>query len=500
MHADQLPVVVGVGQYSQRPDDLSRAPHPLELMARAARAAAADTGAAAVVGEIDTLVAVNTLSWAYPDPPGLLAELLGARPARLAYTAIGGNTPQWQVNEISERIASGEVRLALLVGAEAMYSLRRAQKSGIALPWPPRGGTPAMIGDSRWGNTSIELSHRAQMPTQIYPLFENALRAARGRSIDEQRRFLGRLGAGFAAVARDNPHAWFRDGKSAEEISTPSAANRMIGFPYPKFMNAIMEVDQSAAVLLTSAGAARALGIPREKWVYVWGGADATDHWFVGDRADLHSSPAIRAAGREAFAQAGTGIEQIRFLDLYSCFPCAPQIAAEMLGLAEDDPRTLTVTGGLAYAGGPGNNYSTHAIAAMIEKLRAHPGTLGLVSGVGWYLTKHAIGIYGSEPPPAPRRRTPPERIQREVDALPRTAVEEAPNGPGTIESYTVLHDREGAPETGLVVGRLENGARFWANTPPDRDLLDAMEREEFIGRRGVVTHDAATTINLFQP
>src|SRR6185503_1964880 len=148
---------------------------------------------------------------------------------------------------------------------------------------------------------------------------------------------------------------------------TPSADNRMIGFPYPKFMNAIMEVDQAAAVLLTSAGMARKLGIPREKWVYVWGGGDATDHWFVGERLNFHSSPAIRAAGREALAQAGSDIGAIRHFDFYSCFPCAPQIGAAMLGMDEDDPRLLTVTGGLPYAGGPGNNYSTHAIAAMVE-------------------------------------------------------------------------------------------------------------------------------------
>src|SRR5262249_43059279 len=155
------------------------------------------------------------------------------------------------------RIAAGEVGTALIAGAEAMYSLRRAQKSGIELPWPPRGGQPEVVGDTRWGSSPVELAHRAQMPTQIYPLFENALRYARRRSVAEQRDFLGRFCAGFAAVARDNPFAWFRDGKSAGEIATPTADNRMIGFPYPKYMNAIMEVDQSAALLLTSAGTAR---------------------------------------------------------------------------------------------------------------------------------------------------------------------------------------------------------------------------------------------------
>jgi acetyl-CoA C-acetyltransferase len=497
MQADQLPVLVGVGQYSRRPGDLAQAPHPLAMMAAAARAAADDAGAAAVWRLVDTLVVVNLLSWAYPDPAGQLAELLGAHPSEKVYTSIGGNTPQLQVNEIADRIAAGESRVALLAGGEAMYTARRAQKTGIRLPWPERSGKPPVVGESRWGNTSIELAHRAQMPTQVYPLFENALRARRGQTVAQQRAFLGRFCARFAAVARDNPYAWFRDGKTAEEIATPSAANRMIAFPYPKFMNAIMEVDQAAALLLTNVATARELGIARQKWVYLWGSGDATDHWFVGDRVDLHSSPAIRVAGREALAQAAIGIEEIRLFDLYSCFPCAPQIAAAMLGVPEDDPRPLTVTGGLPYAGGPGNNYSTHAIATMVERLRAQPGSLGLVSGVGWYLTKHAVGIYGSEAPTRPRRRRPPREYQGEIDAMPHPVVEEAPAGEASIETYTVVHDRDGTPETGLVVGRLDSGRRFWANTPADVDLLTAMERDEFIGRRGTVRHDEATGLNV---
>jgi acetyl-CoA C-acetyltransferase len=499
MTADDLPIAVGVGQYSQRPEDLAQAPDPLAMMATAARAAAEDAGAPALLQQIDTAIVVNLLSWTYPDPAGSLSALLGAHPRRPIYTALGGNTPQLQVNATAAGIAAGEIGVALIAGAEAMYSLRRAQKTGVKLPWPEKAGSPEMVGDTRWGNAAPEMSHRAQMPTQIYPLFENAIRAARGRSVAQQREFLGRFCARFAAVARDNPYAWFRDGKSAEEIATPSAQNRMIGFPYPKYMNAIMEVDQSAAVLLTNVATARKLGIPREKWVYVWGGGDATDHWFVGERVNFHSSPAMRAAGREAMTQAGVTIDEIRHFDLYSCFPCAPQIGAAMLGIAEDDPRALTVTGGLPYAGGPGNNYSTHAIAAMVERLRRDRGALGLVTGVGWYLTKHSAGIYGSEPPPKPRPRREPAEYQSEIDARLHPAVEEKPAGEATIETYTVLHDREGAPETGLVVGRLANGARFWANTPADAALLEAMEREEFIGRRGRVRHDDTTTLNVFE-
>jgi acetyl-CoA C-acetyltransferase len=273
----------------------------------------------------------------------------------------------------------------------------------------------------------------------------------------------------------------------------------MIAFPYPKFMNAIMDVDQAAALLLTSTETAKALGIPESKWVYVTGSGDAHDHWFVSDRVDYHTSPAIRVAGERAFAQAGIGADRIDFFDLYSCFPCAPQIAAAMLGVAVDDPRPLTVTGGLPYAGGPGNNYSTHAIATMVEKLRARPGASGLISSVGWYLTKHAVGIYSSAPPAAARLRESPAAYQPIIDAEAAPPLVHQAHGLGTVETYTVQHDRDGNPSLAVIVARLEDGSRCWANNT-DTAVLEDMERAEFIGRRGQLRYHEPTQVNLFEP
>ncbi len=501
MREEQLPIIVGVGQTVNRSGDLREARPPLEMMALAAERAAEDTQAGgALLAQLDAVVVINILSWSYPDPPAQLAARLGARPRQALYTAIGGNGPQWAVNLMAQRIARGEVQAALIAGAEAMNSLRLARREGVVLPWPESSGTPAAVGETKWGNTPVEQAHRAQMPTQIYPLFENALRAQRREDVAQQRRRLGELSAAFTRVAADNPYAWFRQARSAEELSTPSSANRMIGFPYPKLMNAIMDVDQSAAVLLTNVATARRLGIPADRWVYVRGGADANDLWFVSDRVAFHSSPAIAAAGADALAQAGVGIHQVRHLDLYSCFPCAPQIAAAMLGIPPGDPRPLTVTGGLPYAGGPGNNYSSHAIAAMTQRLRQDPGAVGLVTGVGWYLTKHSVGVYSTAPPAEPQPRGAGEELQHRLDAMKHPQCVAAAEGEAAIETYTVTHDRSGAPEVGLIVGRLDSGARFWANTPPDRDLLESMERQEMIGRRGRVRHDAASGINTFEP
>jgi acetyl-CoA C-acetyltransferase len=355
------------------------------------------------------------------------------------------------------------------------------------------------VGDSRWGNNPVEQRHHLQMPTNVYPLFENALRASRGWSLERHREHLAQLCAGMAAVARDNPYAWFRDGKTAEQISAVGASNRMIAFPYPKFMNAIINVDQAAALLMTDVDTARALGIPQRKWVYVRGSGDATDHWFVSDRVDFSSSPAIRLAGQRALAQARLDIDQVDYFDLYSCFPCAVQIAADMLGLPVDDPRPITVTGGLPYHGGPGNDYSTHAIARMVERLRDTPGSTGLVTGVGWYLTKHAVGVYSSAAPGHPFEREDPERYQCIVDDEPHPELAITGAGLGTCETYTVQHDRDGNPSVGIVAVRLADGRRCWANIT-DTAILERLEQHEFIGQEGQVRHHESTQVNVFEP
>jgi acetyl-CoA C-acetyltransferase len=305
------------------------------------------------------------------------------------------------------------------------------------------------------------------------------VRARWGRGLEEHRRHLGALYQRFSETAAANPYAWFPVARSAEEIATPTASNRMIAYPYTKYMNAVMEVDQGAAVWLVSEEEARARGVGEERFVYFHGGGDAAeDPWLVSDRPRLDECPAQALSIHRALARAGAEPAELGAFDLYSCFPVAVELACEALGIAEDDPRPLTLTGGLAYGGGPGNAYSLHGIACMMEHLRAHGG-LGLVTALGWYLTKHAAGVYGSAPPERPARPAPePER---------RTAPEPVlePTGPGVVETYTVVHGRDGAPASGIVLGRDEAGRRFLANTPTDRALLEDLEGREGVGLRG---------------
>jgi acetyl-CoA C-acetyltransferase len=354
-----------------------------------------------------------------------------------------------------------------------------------------------MAGDARMGSSEIEMRHGANAPLRIYPLFENAIRAHKGRSIADHQQRLAALCARLAQVARDNPFAWFRDGKTAEEIGTVTLENRMVCFPYPKYMNAIMEVDQAAAVIMTSVGAAQELGIPKERWVYIWGCADAIDLWYLSERLNYYSSPAMALVGRRALEMAGLGIDEIDWFDLYSCFPCAVELALDMLGIGEDDPRPITLAGGLPYFGGPGNNYSLHAICAMVERLRREPQRKALVTTMGWYVTKHAQGIYSGMPPERGWRRADSPQDQAELDAAPHPPLVEAPQGAGVVETYTVVFDRTGEPEFAIVFGRLEDGSRFIANTEPDRELLRWMTQEEMVGRRLKVRPSGETGRNV---
>jgi acetyl-CoA C-acetyltransferase len=507
---DHTPVLIGAGQFTYRGDPAA-SPSPTALLKIAAERAAADAGiGAAGLAAVDAL-AVAGFTVDAPggrrvvphgsNPPASLAKEIGAAPPWSVYSHMGGNTPQQLVNVLAERIARGETELGLAVGAEFLGSAMKRLTKGLGFDdWREEEDLPApeRIGDPRPGVSDYEARHGLNRPINTYPLFENALRARDGRSLADHQARLGKLFAPFTRVAAQNPEAWFPVARTPEELVTVSEKNRMVGFPYPKLLNAIMEVDQSAGVIVASEKKARELGVPEEKWVYLHGCADAADLWYPLDRQNFHSSPAMRLTGKRALEMAGVGLDQIDFIDLYSCFPVAVEVGAEELGLSLDDPRGLTVTGGLPYAGGPGNNYAMHSIAVMMQKLRDKPGSYGLVTANGWYLTKQSTGVYSSARPDRPFEREDPAVLQRQIDSLPHPAVIEQPQGPARIETYTVVHRREG-PYMGIVVGRDEDDRRFVAHTPADPETLGGLQATEQVGRTGRVSPNE-NGLNLFVP
>lgn len=481
------PVIVGVGQVTHREKISGEGLTPVELAGRAVDAAVTDSGSGELLGQIDSFTVVNMFSETM-NPTGPLCDLLGIEPSIREYTSVGGHTPQWILNRAADKIAAGEIEAALLVGAEALYSenrtfdWRRSYRTLEAM-----AERHEIIGSLRKGFSPHEEIHYAFRATRVYPLFENALRVKRGLSIEAHRNFLGEYCAGYSRIAADNPYAWFREPKSGHEIANVTDRNRMICFPYTKFMNPIMGVNQAAAVILTSADTAKRLSISPDKRVYPLAGVEAEEKWLLSDRLNYYSSPAIREMASAALEMADLKSDRIDFADLYSCFPSASMIAASEIGLDTETPADLTLTGGLPYFGGPGNNYSMHAIAHAVERIRKNRDETGLVTAVGLYLTKHALGIYGGREPEKPWDRGSLGPVQERIDGQTGPELCTKPKGKATVETYTVVHDRENEPVYSVIIARLEDGRRCFAQCAPDRDLLLAMESEEFVGRPGAM-------------
>jgi acetyl-CoA C-acetyltransferase len=364
--------------------------------------------------------------------------------------------------------------LALIVGAEALATVRRLKKAGEKPQWSfkPAERRPYPM-DLQFHPS--EISHGVFEAYLTFALFDNARRAHLGRALAEHRAQLGRVLAPLTDVAAASPHAWFPIARSGPEITTATLDNRMVAYPYTKLMTSIMDVDMSAALLLASTAKADALGVPEDKRVYLRGFGYAEDPAHVADHPDLWRSPAMATASAYALRGAGIGVDDVAHFDLYSCFASSVNFALDALGIAEDDPRSVTQTGGLPYHGGPGSNYMTHSIAAMVETLRADPGSYGLTSGVGMHMQKHAYGLWSTAPGPLR-----PERVNTLLPHPPPTSIVESPEGAATVATYSVLHGRDGEPESALLVCDLPDGGRCYAKLDGN---LAAVEIDELIGR-----------------
>jgi acetyl-CoA C-acetyltransferase len=437
---------------------------------------------------------VYSQSWQYDDAVARLAERLGAAPARRLYSGIGGSVPMLLAAGAGREILSGNLDLALLVGAEALATVRRLKKAGEKPQWSykPAEKRPFPM-DLKFHPS--EISHQVFEAYLTFALFDNARRAHLGRGLDEHRAALGRLLAPMTEVAASSPdQAWFPVARTAEEIVTATPDNRMVAYPYTKLMTSIMDVDMAAAVLLASAEKADALGVTEDKRVYLrgWGYAEEPEN--VAARAELWRSVALAGASGAALRSAGIGVDDVAHFDLYSCFASSVCFALDGLGIGEEDPRAraVTQTGGLPYHGGPGSNYVTHSIAAMVETLRADPGAYGVVSGVGMHMQKHAYGVLSTVPgEPAGDRSGSAAPVAMEAPV----EIEGSPEGTATVATYSVLHGRDGEPERALLVCDLPGGGRCYALLDGGAAALAGAETDELIGRS--VTLRPQDAVNL---
>ncbi len=488
------PVIVGVAQVSQREDDPLAARSPLDLMVDAVSQAALDSGNPEILKSTNSIRVVRGM-WGYQNPAQSIAEKLQLTQIETGLTSLGGNYVQTLANQSFLDIQSGHSDIIVLTGAECGRTQSRARSAGLTLDWNPVSATPGQdpigraqritqpdvfIGSHRNTRHQAELQRGIRHPIQYYPLFEIALRSASGETVSNHFERIARLWSGFSTVAKNNPDAWIQREYSAQEIATVTQFNRPVSLPYPKLMNSNNSVDQGAALIVTSATKAKQLGIPRDRWIYPHASTEAWDHLHVSERDNLYSSPAIRLAAARLLELTNLDSRSFDYVDLYSCFPSAVQIAANEIGLSLNQP--LTVTGGLTFAGGPWNNYVMHAIARTAILLRSNPAALALVTANGGLLTKHALCIYSGTPPQQPFAWA---SLQKDVDNLYRRPVKASHEGEAAIETYTVMYENQAA-SVAYAACLLDDGHRTWANIL-DPDIIASMITEEFCGRSGKI-------------
>jgi acetyl-CoA C-acetyltransferase len=493
----RTPVIVGVGQFTENIDDRGyRGMSAVALATEAARAALTDSGANAddVAKAVDAVVGLRQfeISAGMPAPlgksnnyPRSVMQRLGVQPARSVIEPVGGQGPQKLVTEFGNEIAAGKADVVMIIGSENGSTLRTFAKRDAKPDHTEHiDGQIEDRGHQIFSYISeYTIKHGLTGAPVQYGLLDNARRDRLGRSIADYRRDMAELFAPFSKVAAKNPFSSSPVERSVDEIMTVTDDNRMICDPYPRLLVARDQVNQGAAAVMMSVDAARRLGVPEEKWVFLHGHSDMVEQGLL-ERVDLSLSPATVHSAREALRVAEIGVDDVATFDLYSCFPFPVFAMCEALGIDGDDPRGLTLTGGLPYFGGPGNSYSLHAIAETVAEMRDKPGQFGFVGANGGTMSKYSVGIYSTLP--VDWRSDRSAALNDDIAALPTVSVTEKADGPATIETYSVRYDWP--VRTGVIIGRLDaDDSRFMAITEDD-DLVGLMSDGDPLGAHIVVT------------
>jgi acetyl-CoA C-acetyltransferase len=485
-----LPCIIGVAQHTWRANE-GDAPEPLVQWELMARAAAKDAGNEAWLLMIDEVDVVFSLSWNYDDAPAQLAEKLGIKKYHQKLSGLSGTSPQKFINEAAEQIIAGKSELALIVGGEALATKKKAKKEERKLSWAKPQAKPMMPFDDPFHPS--EVAHQIFQAYLTFAMLDSARRKHHGLSLLQNREQEAAMMASLSQIAVKSPDAWFPKAYGKDELLDTSGSNRFVAWPFTKLQMAFMDVDMAAAVIIASDKKADELGVPKEKRIYLHGWSYAREPVTIAERPELWHSPAMEIASQQALNMAGIGSQEITHFDLYSCFPSSLNFTRDALGIPENDTRKLSVTGGLPYFGGPGNNYTAHSIVAMVNTLRQHPGDYGLVSGVGMHMTNHVFSIYSSTPPV--KTPTPPDyaKARHFVESIGKKEIVNEANGTATIAACSILY----APDknTAYAVCDLPDGKRCYAICD-DAAAVAKMEQEESIGK--TVTLHSDGKVNRF--
>lgn len=481
MDENKIPVIVGVGQINDRDETLNS----VELMAAALRNADVD-GGGGWLGRVDALDVVAQLSFPqFADASAPLAQLLDIAPRHCAQTRYPmGDSPVALLNQAANRIAAGEAEICAIAGGEALRTAAKRAAGGKRDAVRDSAARATREGRARYGIVA---------PTDVYPLYENACRAAWGQTLEQAQRESAEIWSGMSRVAAGNDDAWLRNAVSADDVLSVSANNRPIAFPYTKLTVANASVNQGAAFIVTSLAKATAAGVAEDHLIYVGRGAAAREPGDVLARDRLDRSLSLEASLRNALSFNGLESGDIDLVELYSCFPVMPKLARRVLDWPVD--RQMTTFGGLTFGGGPVGNYMSHAVASMTQGLRESGNLHGLLFGNGGFATTSHSIVISRDPEIAARGAHDPS-VQAEADANRGTApvLLEAYSGDGVIETYTVFYDREGAAKSGVIVGRTPKAERFLAYVAGgDSEAIAFLTdgKREPVGAHGHVVNDA---------
>ncbi|MFW9826305.1 MAG: hypothetical protein ACFFEY_01650 [Candidatus Thorarchaeota archaeon] len=497
MHNKKIPVIIGAAQTTQKKD--TNIPlDPLKLISEASQKALAMSGVPNLRAYIDTIYMSTISSWLYEDAANKLSKLLGIKLGEEYTAPISGNTPQLLVNKAAKAIFNEKSKAILIAGGEASYSRYRAKKGQITLNWPK----PPLKAIDKANKAIIfylsqfENQYKLNNPPYVYALIETAVRAASGRSMELYLNYIGQIYERFSKIASNNLYAWDQNQYSAEEIITPSNENRKVCHPYTKHLIANLYVDQAASIVMTSEEMAEKLDIDDRFWVYPMGGVDLNNIFYLPQRPNFYDSPAIREGSRLVLDQAGLKLEDIDAFDLYSCFPCMVEISRREIGIPEDDPRDLTITGGLSFFGGPFSSYSMHSIVTAFNLILKNPSLKIMVLANGGYNTVQSFGIYGKQPPAKLWDEFHYEEIQKIINTKSLPKPVEKASGNLKVEAYTIIFDRNGLPEYAVVIGKLNNHQRAFAFIMTDSETFSRLEKQELVGKTFLVKYDSELKCN----
>ncbi len=486
---ERIPVIIGVGQINDRPDDPDNGLDPLGLMVQALKRAETDSGVS-LLAQLDSVAVVDQISFRDLNPlDRKLADALGANPSVCYQSeAPHGDTPIRLLNEAANRIGAGEIKLAAVAGAEALRTIA----GRLAKHATPQSDVFEGVRKEAKREPGYAQQHGLNAPVDVYPLYENAGRAAYGQTLAEAQQESGAIWSRFSEIAAGNEGAWIRKPTSPEEIITSNEKNRPLAFPYNKLMVANSSVNQGAGFIVASLAEARRLGVSDDKMIYVGMGAAAKEAYSFLQRDRYDRSVSMETSIRRTLELNKMSGADFDFVELYSCFPCVPKMARRILGWPAEKP--ATVFGGLTFGGGPIANYMSHAVVSMVEKLR-NEGTNGFLFANGGFATDNHCIVVSNKPLVAAQF---PQNFdyQAEADAARETVPELEKDyvGAGNVETYTVFYGRDGSPKGGVVVARTPNGDRTLAHVDAtDGAMVEFLTsgKEEPVGTSGSVVADA---------